>query len=554
MNLMQMSPALFAGGLAVLAGIVFLLQRLRVQHREVEVVTTMFWREALEEQRARTLVERFRHPLTYLLLLALAGLLWLGFARPDSVRSAGERHVLLLDGSAGMQREGRFDLAKAALAFEAKSAPRDRTEVLFCAEHVHTILAPGEDRALLASRLEGLVPSPVPSSVARALASATRERRADAATRIAVFGDSPIGEDTVSTLPEGVSVERAKLDPLSETSRGIVACGISPAASGEWSTLDAYVEVMDEGAMQRAELAADIDGKAVLDIKLIATKRGPRGRGPTTASYALPDIPAEGGLLTIRLGGNDSLQADNVAVLRLPNRPRIRVAVTGPSENNIALRSALSVDPAVELVTTASDADVIVGTAIKGRPALELTAADAQDEAILVGHSASVSSSEALQRAVGELGLDRVDAGTLAERIGRTIAVGAAPTAARRVSIWAELLDPEAGLVTSRAFPVLVGRAVRWLADVEPIVPYRATGRPVPNRLGDAAPTLDLASIRAGETSLIDRGLTAPSGAASIAPTALADSGPWRPYTWFLLLALIILGVEWVLFSRGRVA
>ncbi|MGC6487195.1 MAG: BatA domain-containing protein, partial [Planctomycetota bacterium] len=67
-------------GLGAIAGLLYALQRLRVRHQEVEVETTMFWRQAIEESRARVLTQRFRHPWTYALLLSICSLLWLAFA------------------------------------------------------------------------------------------------------------------------------------------------------------------------------------------------------------------------------------------------------------------------------------------------------------------------------------------------------------------------------------------------------------------------------------------------------------------------------------------
>ena len=62
-------------GVAALAVGLFALQRLRVRHRPVEVETTLFWQQALEESRARVLTQRFRHPWAYALVLAIALLL-----------------------------------------------------------------------------------------------------------------------------------------------------------------------------------------------------------------------------------------------------------------------------------------------------------------------------------------------------------------------------------------------------------------------------------------------------------------------------------------------
>ena len=124
-----LSAAALLAGLVAVAAALYALQRLRVRHESRTVVTSLFWREATEETRARSLFERFRHPLAYAMALLCAGLLWLGAGRLDGERADGTRHVFLLDASAGMGRDAgsgtRFDLAvdDAVLV-----CPRDRAE------------------------------------------------------------------------------------------------------------------------------------------------------------------------------------------------------------------------------------------------------------------------------------------------------------------------------------------------------------------------------------------------------------------------------------------
>ena len=88
-------------GIAGIAALLFLLQLLRIRHVEVAVPTTLFWRAAAREAPVRVLRGVFRHPLAYLLVLAICTLLWLAFAGPEAHddRTSAYR-VLFLDGSA----------------------------------------------------------------------------------------------------------------------------------------------------------------------------------------------------------------------------------------------------------------------------------------------------------------------------------------------------------------------------------------------------------------------------------------------------------------------
>ena len=470
MNLQALSPLAFTLGLAALAAALFALQRLRVRHREQVVVTTLFWREEVQEQRARTLVERFRHPLTYALCLLLAGLLWTAFAAPDADRAEGEQHVLLLDGAVRAD-EARFEAAKAALAREVARRPRDRTEVLLCGASVRRLLGPGEDRSLLGPRLDALEP-PLggPETITRAL----RAPRGDGPFEFVIVGDArpeaaavaALGDDATVTVAEWIGGDGAAAPP----SAAVRTLGLAPAASGDWSSADALVELSDE----RFAVAATLDGEP-----LAVQREGVRGwvRG----------IPLEGGVLEVTPvvaspteGALAGVPAESRARIALPDRPRITVAVTPRTPGVEAILAVLEADPAVAVVADAGPgADVVVGDVPPGVAGIAVADAASQEEAILITHAPDVDAEAALERALGELGLDRVDGAALAERVGRTIAVGAAPGDARRLSLWSELLDGDAGFVESRAFPLVVARAVRWIADAPEVPPYAATGAPV---------------------------------------------------------------------------
>lgn len=544
-----LSAAALLAGLVAVAAALYALQRLRVRHESRTVVTSLFWREATEETRARSLFERFRHPLAYAMALLCAGLLWLGAGRLDGERADGTRHVFLLDASAGMGRDAgsgtRFDLAVDALEAELADAPRDRTEVLWCGAHVRTLLARGEDRSLLRPRLAGRLPDPAPASVERALRS--RSAEADGATRFVVVGDAPLTDEALPS-PDGTDrLERLPLEAATSGGRGITALGVSEPASGAWGTVDVMVEVRGPTA-QDAELSLTLGGEPL--ARPTAQDRGGAGR-----RFLVADVPARGGLLEARLAGADDLQADDVASLSLPDRPPIRVAIAGAGDGwSSPVRAALEADPAVQLVAGDAEADVVVAAGpTAGRPTLAFVSPEEQLESILIGHDPGTDSRTALERAVGELGLDRVDASALAEALGRPLSVGAAPSASRSVSLWSELVDPaRTSFLESRAFPVLVGRSVRWLADVPELTAYRAAGRLEPRPVSAGVASDPLASIvRAGP--LLDPDVTAPRAAALELPEPASEgAGPWRPYTWVLLIALAALCAEWALHQRGR--
>ena len=102
-------------GIGVIALGLALLQYLRVQHREIEVVSTLFWQAAVKETRARVFVQKFRHWPAWLLLVLIASLLWILLAGPSWNSSDQMQHVVLLDGSVADPTVAASDLELATL-------------------------------------------------------------------------------------------------------------------------------------------------------------------------------------------------------------------------------------------------------------------------------------------------------------------------------------------------------------------------------------------------------------------------------------------------------
>ncbi|NRA96067.1 MAG: VWA domain-containing protein, partial [Planctomycetes bacterium] len=233
-------------GVAGLAGALFLLQRLRVRYQPKRVVTTLFWKEALEEARARVLVRRFRHLLAYLFVLLIASLLWLGFADPQWKGSEDADHVILIDGSAGMAYGDRFERVIEAARSHAASLPRDRRAVLLCGSHIRTLLLPGEHERVLDRRLEGVTPDACPATVEPALRALAHARDAGRSLNVVVAGDAPVRDETSTLLPADVTVSRLTTASAHDDNSGITALGVVSAASGAWDRVDVLAEIHGE--------------------------------------------------------------------------------------------------------------------------------------------------------------------------------------------------------------------------------------------------------------------------------------------------------------------
>jgi hypothetical protein len=558
-NLSSFGFATFAAGLAALAGALFLLQRLRVRHREVRVPTLLFWKEAVEESRARVYVRRFRHPWAYALALAAAALLWLAAALPRAAGDPEVEHLLVLDGSAAMLRGERFAEASAAVRARAAALPRDRTRVVFAGARPLTLLAPGEELALLRRRLACVTPERAPSTLADAIGAAAAVVPPGHRLDVEIHGDGALAPEWAAALPAGCTVRRVAPPPVEEPSAaGIVALGVSEAASGRGDAVDLYLRVA--GAPQLPVM--ELDGAPLV----LAEPIGAEG-----TEQVLRDVPARGQRWSARVGGGT--HADGSAARVLPARAPLRVMLSPSVPANV--QQALAADSGVAVVS--EDAEVALRAAGEefgvGLPALELVAPAAEQAAFLVRGPAASGAEDEVLRTFERLGLQEVDASALAAVANRPIELRFVADEARRgIEVWATLFSADFDFAQSRAFPLFLAAAVRWLADAPELhsdlaagtwmpataAPLRAQdgtlldGVGAPFRLPRAGEWSD-ARGRTVTAALLDPALHDASAAASFREDAGALARATDPLPWIVLLALGLLVAEWIWFRRGRI-
>lgn len=574
MTFASISGPWILAGLAALAAALFVLQQLRSRYRDVTVVTTLFWRQVIDDVPVRTLRERFRYPWAYALLLTIASLIWIAVAEPQWTRSQNDAFsFLVLDGSAGMAAGDRFDRAVAQLTAITAALPRGQREVIWSGAAIRPLLGPDEDGTLLIARLKNLRPDAAPASLERAIRHLSASSTGRPATSIVIFGDAPVRQEVLDRIASNVTVKRISSGQPLGPNRGITTLGVAEAASGAWDRVDVLVGAQSASGVSpvvAADLTITLDGSPLPDSSTAQA-------GPRAGTFLIRDVPAAGGLLTARLTKPDRLALDDEASVRLPARPIVRVRLS-PSLTE-QLGPVLGADGGVSITT--GDADVVIrraGEAVgTGKPALEFVSASVQPQAFLLNHPRSLESSAIFTAAVEDIGLTQIDAMSLADSIGRTIEVSIAPGHEWRFGVWDELLSDNYNFTHSRAFPLFIANAVRWLSGTKAWYPYVAAGRPLtvamagqPSRILatngrtlDAA-GLDLVPTRAGElrldagekplaVSLLDAAITTGAYDDAVAPASrLTAASRVDAVTSIVLAVLALLSVEWFLYQRGR--
>ncbi len=575
MNFQMISPGGFLLSIAGLAALLVALQILRMRYKSVPVVTGMFWREVLAVAPVRSFWQHFRHFWAYLLSLLIVLLLFLAFADPQKTGETAEqdRHVFLLDASAVMSAAKRFNSTVDLMLGDLAGIPEDKRRVLWVGGQVRPLLVPGEALAVLKERLKDRVPDASPSQIEQQLLHLSKIA-SKGRLLVTVYGDSPVSARLLEMLPDNMIVKRAEKRQTQTTNMGVGELGISEAASGKWGLVDIYFRLAGtEGQLQKAyELNLRIEGQTLTQPVVFLED----GR------FLVHDIKADGGLLEIALPGNDDFAVDNVARMRLPLIKPVRVRLAESLKD--ALHDYLAADPSVEIVDI--NPDVIIRRAGDAQPGntkdvdtdarhIIFTPMSDQKASFVITTAENVDKGF-LSNLVGALGLDQIDAGSMAQAGGQPIEVQLEGGDQRGVALWSELLTTQFNFKKSRAFPIFMARTIRWLSNAKPWLPYVAAGEELP---------LDMNGNQVriiGQNGVIHDSLGARQSPASAGLLSIEQNDLWASLqmpvtdkvvedalvarmtlntgmfavsnlmTWILLLAMLLIFIEWRLHQTGR--
>ncbi|MFT4709940.1 MAG: hypothetical protein ACI9D0_001377 [Bacteroidia bacterium] len=589
-----LSPAAFGAGLLGLAAALFALHRLRVRHREVIVPTTIFWKQAMDESMARKLTASFRHPRAYAFVFAILGLLLLALAGPKLGANAGRDYVVLLDGSANMARGDHRERDLALTLEVLETLPRDRTQFVFAGATPTLILGQGESTLLFRDRTKDLQPEACPETITAELLRLARSTASTArqATTVYVIGNVQLPGALAMSLEErsGGQLQVARVHRTSvETEAsasvnttpdpGVVALGLAPAASGEWGAMDLWIESVGKDK----PVVAGLDSARVLESSAagIAASDSNLSNDAQTTGWWVRDLGLDelGDRIRVtaasapnQAANANALRLDDQAELLAPNARGTIPVWLGPGVPS-AFRDAVAADPGLTLSATPANAVAISQARAPGARATWLL----QDAASLEASVVATGGKTSFASIFTSLGLAALESGDAeAAPVSFAAQSGDAPALSMDGALFAAPFE----LIEARAFPLLVGFSVRWLAGTETMLPFAAAGHELV--AGDFGPGLTDASGRlfpaagaglvppaAGDydgltASLLSR-LTSGAGPApdliganrtnALPELRLSDlkrAGGQNLSTWILFLALLLLLAEWHIYRTGR--
>ncbi|MAI74118.1 MAG: hypothetical protein CMM01_24905 [Rhodopirellula sp.] len=512
-------------GVAIIAAGLALLQRLRVQHREIEVASTLFWQAAVKETRARVFVHKFRHWPAWLLLVLIASLLWILLAGPNWSGGEQMQHVVLLDGSIADPDVAASDLELATL--KASKLPWMNREIVLAGPQLQTLLRSGEP-VQVANLRRDKAPTPTSTGLEWALESLAGRAGQGRPLTIHIVGDARVDQRYLDALPDEVTVYRVDRGPA-QGKPLLRALGVSDAESGVWQTVDLLFAPAALDTFQLEKINVTIDQEP-FSGEIQATSGG---------DYVVKNVPAGGGVLRM------NYEASEVGAITLPRRDLIRIGFEAGTPE--VLKQLILLDPACTevqrqpdlLVGESEDADLRLRS--EGRPAFQVDT-DLKDADL------------ALEELIDELALRQIDATALAQQSGRVIDVQVASSDQRKISVWKNLFSTTYNFQQSRACPIFVARSIRWLANRPVLVPWAEQGMRLPAARPVFDRVVDLTATAAdGRTLLVTR-LSGPAVVAAAVESSPADGfvAGLGVAVWIGILVVIMLLAEWALYQKGR--
>lgn len=554
--------------LAASAVLLAVLHRLRIRPQTVWINTTLFWNQALRRTRARSLWERFRHPLTYILLLLIASLLIMALANPrPSIDARDQEHtVFVLDLSSSMSvvssnDQTRLDQAKQKLTeLVDQFAWPEGFAVVVAGSEPRLLHAMGDLRPMLEHRLESIQAAAMPTDRQQAVRLAGlllegRERPSvclitDRPFDPEILASSADDQQDVAGVPScrvvqvGEPISNAAiLSAIFEPDQKNPLVGTLRVRAGVWPKGEAIIKIT----------ARRERGPILSEKELVVSEKNEPKNG-LIVELEVEQLAADGGTVVVEISGDDALRVDSVVRYQLPVRRPIRVLV----ENEVPgwLDLLMKLDPTLVL-SNSNDANVKLRVAASeplAGPAQVVEMKTAAEQASITGRAGlDTSAGTTFEDLYCTAGIPRDhfdDSITPLVTVDKHLIAASQPTAPCPTLWLADVAwNDDSPVIRSAAWPLIVSRSIRELAD------WTASPISLTPTMIQQIPEMDVKQTVAMPGSRAASDLTAVEASeASTSATSFFTASQHAWTEWLLLVTLALAVAEIILHTRGKIA
>ena len=318
------------------------LYLLRLKGRERRVSSTFLWRQIVHDIEANTLWQRLHRNLLLLLQLLVLAALVLALSRPYVLRTTGDQGdlILVLDASASMQATdvdpSRFGEAQQRALRRVERFPQDNlTTVILMGDVPEIIVAQSRDGNRVRRAISEARPAANGANLASALSLAASVVRGERPTQVVVLSDGNVtGLEPVGPLPFDLAYE---IVGISRSNLAIAAFSVRDTETGT----EGLARVVNYGQeAQATSLHLFADG-SLYDVRELEVA----GSGDQTLRwFSLPSAA----VMSVRLSPGDTFALDDQAWATSSSGRRARVLLA--SNGNRFMEKALSLHPDLDVI------------------------------------------------------------------------------------------------------------------------------------------------------------------------------------------------------------
>ncbi|WP_417762864.1 hypothetical protein [Shewanella sp.] len=552
MSFANLPVVAYIGGALLLIAALVAMQWLRSRSSVVPIATIQFWIQAAQQAPARVWWQRFRYWLALLLSIVIAILLWTALSGVQLANThKSQISLYFIDSSVVMQPQHRLADAKTQLLHDISATSAAQRQVWSGDVSASLLLQADESYALLAPRLAGINATAHSNQFSHWLANVVEHDFPTQDIDIYYYG-APLATKVTQALAARIKLHYRYIAPALADNVGIVALGQMPAASGEWGKVDVLFSLFasDHRPLRADMVQFSLNGQAFQPQTIEAL-------GDSTFVLKGINTSAAAQQLKLSLQQGDLFSADDQATLTLARLPVIRVALQAGVPPWIA--PLISLSDGATVVDT--NADVAVCLTATGCPAaISVLYLDATNNVAQFSAPGDKWFSGLRQQ------WQQNGWGTLsAAQQFPTLQLASSAERQLHLNLVAmnQLVNSE-----SAQLPRFWLQSLRWLANSDDLTPYLAVDQPWPQRRSSLTtgasvitPMPLLAGTiagRNGEQSSVSLLSIAISSSVSneVAATEpeLDASAPLSPSPLWccIVLALLLLLLEWILLQRGR--
>lgn len=366
-----------------LAGLLILLYLLKLRRRNHVVPSIFLWEQALQDLQANAPLQKLRKNLLLFVQLLVLLLVVFALTRPAMQwrQANGRSVVLVIDVSASMRSTdvspNRFEAAKRAAQRAVESlGMRDKMMIVAVGGGTRPLTTFTNDKRQLRDALSALQVTDTRADLRGAIdlaAGITGNKKGITPPEVLILSDGAV---PLVQLPANFQLPVFQRFGKRCDNVAIVMMSVRRRVSQQGG-LEGMIGIKNFSSKAKSmTLELSLDGQ-LLDARDISVD------GNGTRTEMLPSLPKDSGVLSAKLDVNDDLAADNTANLILPKVDPVEVTLA--STGNLFLKTALTLDPTLDVVEQSTAPATLPPGAVLVADQVPVTRLPAGAAALLIG-------------------------------------------------------------------------------------------------------------------------------------------------------------------------